>query len=465
MTYRNVRPMMFRDIVTATSIPHISQSVTVGFSGGIDSTVAVLLMKECFENVTAATMWLYDGQEESFEQIKAQCEALGVRHMISDFRREFQDEVVSKYLQLYESGFTPNPCIICNKMIKYGLFLDAIETDYLALGHYAKKIRMDGEYRLFRSDALRKDQSYNLYSLTQRQLERLLFPIGEFSSKDEVKSYYQKHFVCNLNHFQNKNGHSAGKSDNFTEKKDHPVSRISCSGEYSLQPESMGACFLKGRAHDEYLKSIDAQTSRKGSFVDKSGNILGEHNGISTYTIGQKPRVRKKYPVDGMTSPYKVLGVVCGFNLVRNEVIIGEESDVLANRIYLVDFNLISDQRRREIPRHNNPDRQLFEKDDISNDEYIHRSTSEPLRVEVRISQWSEVYSGRCWIQQYGGFNDKKRDLWGNAYKELCSENDVLIFESDPTELMRAPAPGQAAVLYIGDELIGGGIIVRSQLL
>lgn len=419
-----------------------SKSVTVGFSGGIDSTATLLLMKQRFKTVIASTMWLYDGQEVSFDQIKAQSDALDVPHRILDFRKAFQDEVVAAYLRAYEGGFTPNPCIICNRMMKYGLLFDAIDTDYLALGHYARKLFVEGEWRIYRSFAARKDQSYNLYSLTQNQLARVLFPLGEFSSKDAVRAYCRTHFPR----------------------------------EITAQPESMGACFLNGEAHYDYLKSVHASAAQSGYFVDRFGNILGVHEGVSKYTIGQKPRIKKEHPVDGMTSPYKVLGVVCGLDVEKREVVIGEEADVLANRIHLANFNIISGKRRAQLSVQNHPEHD-YEK---SGHPYSSQFRGQPeaegrfvfdvqreagalkgLCVEVRLSQWSEVYSGRCWIER-GIWNEKRQGTCGNAANEPRLEEPRLIFESDSAKPMRAPAPGQAAVLYIGEEMIGGGTIVYS---
>lgn len=425
----------------------VSKSVTVGFSGGVDSAVALLLMKERFETVIASTMWLYDGQEVSFDQIRAQSDALDVPHRILDFRKAFQDEVVAAYLHSYEGGFTPNPCIICNRTMKYGLLLDTIDTDYLALGHYARKLPVEGEWRIYRSFASRKDQSYNLFSLTQSALERVLFPLGGFSSKDEVKAYYLAHFGT----------------------------------EIPVQPESMGACFLSGKAHYDYLRAVDARAAQSGYFVDRGGNILGVHEGVSKYTVGQKPRIKKGHPVDGMTSPYKVLGVVCRLDVERREVVIGEESDVLVNRIYLSDFNIISDRRRAQL---SNEAMQNDWKPDFargghctgqdgpavksemlptgeSEEMWASKGLGKGLRVEVRLSQWSEVYSGRCWIER-GIWNEKRQGTCGNAANEPRLEEPRLIFESDSAKPMRAPAPGQAAVLYIGEEMIGGGTIVYS---
>lgn len=424
-----------------------SKSVTVGFSGGIDSTATLLLMKQRFKTVIASTMWLYDGHEVSFDQIKAQSDALDVPHRILDFRKAFQDEVVAAYLRAYEGGFTPNPCIICNRMMKYGLLFDAIDTDYLALGHYARKVCVEGEWRIYRSFAARKDQSYNLYSLTQNQLARVLFPLGEFSSKDAVRAYCRTHFP----------------------------------GEIMAQPESMGACFLNGKAHYDYLKSVHASAAQSGYFVDRFGNILGVHEGVSKYTIGQKPRIKKEHPVDGMTSPYKVLGVVCGLDVEKREVVIGEEADVLANRIHLANFNIISGKRRAQL---SNEALQRDLKPDFAREGHrigydvpaikpemlstaggeeirASKGLGKSLRVEVRLSQWSEVYSGRCWIEK-GGRNEKRRDSCENAANGPRLEEPRLIFESDSAKPMRAPAPGQAAVLYIGEELIGGGTIVYS---
>lgn len=403
-----------------------SGSVTVGFSGGIDSSAAVVLMKERFSVVEAATMWLYDGQEEEFDRVRAMAECLGVRHRILDFRRDFEEYVVEPYLFSYRVGETPNPCIFCNRHMKYGKFLDATETDFLALGHYAV-LRFDGrEYRLFRSGAQRKDQSYHLFHLRQRQLSRLLFPLGAFGDKKDVLDFLSMRVPQYLSHF----GPSLGK-------------------------ESMGACFLKGADRIAYLKSLGLPGTGEGVFVDKSGRVLGVHSGVNQFTPGQKPRILKTEKPDGMSSPYKILGTVVKLDVRKDAVVIGGEEDVLFHRIVLEHWNLISPEIRKKhiasdggVGRNHcspgwdlrcnegqNADRNVGcgfanegcdeNRDDCEAGDYIYT---------VRISQWSESY--RCRFRIEGG---------------------MMIVET--AQPMRAPAPGQAAVLYLGDELIGGGIL------
>lgn len=368
----------------------------MGLSGGADSAAAALLLKNEARRIVAATMWLYDGQDAELERAARCAVRLGVEHRVYDFRREFEQSVVSRYISQYERGLTPNPCVLCNIEVKYGAFLDAIDTDYLALGHYARVARIDGEYRIFRSSASRKDQSYNLYHLNQSQLSRLLFPLGGFSSKAETLSM------------------AAPYVDAGT--------------------ESMGTCFLKGDTRLEFFRARGLRCAERGQFFDKDGNSLGSHQGCAGFTIGQRPKVRKAANADGMTSPYEVLGTVVQILPEERAVIIGGEDDVMKRSIRLKNVNIISQSRRAEI------------------------ESAGGLSVSVRLSQWSEVYRGVARSKRADCSVATGRAESVAAAESLSAEQQYLTFDCDA--FMRAPAGGQAAVLYIGDELIGGGTIV-----
>ncbi len=447
------------------------KSVTVGFSGGVDSTASVLLLKDRFEHVETATMWLYDGQENEFEFIERQAKALGVGHEIFDFREMFSKTVVDPYVSYYEQGLTPNPCVFCNKSIKYGLFLECIKTDYLALGHYSRKCLVDGEYRIYRSNTLRKDQSYNLYSLTQEQLARIIFPLSDFKSKEDVRKIAEPYL--------------------------------------KQSTESMGTCFLMGEDRVKYFKELSLSSSVKGFFVDKVGNIICEHDGTVNYTIGQKPKIWKekiegvaatskvgnyqhcleKKLESGTDSPYIRIGTVVDVLPQKQLVVIGEEQDVMTNRIVLDEVNIISEQREKEISSYSvqssqeNPASIIqcsqgnANKESNFCEEKIFSNTG--FRVSVRLSQWSEVYEGICWFDtSFESEEDKGELLVGSVLKTddrtLVSSSkkgnnfirgdfreSVLVVQTEKP--MRAPAPGQAAVLYLSNELIGGGIIQKSR--
>ncbi len=373
-----------------------NKTVTIGLSGGVDSAAAVLMLKDKVRRICAATMYLYDGQEQEIEKA-AECAAhLGIEHRIFDFRAEFEKLVISEYARRYEQGLTPNPCILCNISLKYGLFLELIDTDYLALGHYAKLVRVGEEFRIYRSSASRKDQSYNLYHLRQEQLARLLFPVGELSDKSEAVAMASK----------------------FVE----------------VGGESMGACFLKGGSRLKFFGERGLLCSQPGEVVDRSGTFIAYHDGCAGYTIGQKLKIRKaasaagservcieKYDTGrsvaekasfkrfGAENPYEIIGTVVAIEPQNRMVTVGCEDDVMKKSVQISDVNIISSVRREEL---------LL-----------------GIEVSLRLSQWSEEY---CGYAKFDGAN--------------------LIFEGG--KLMRAPAPGQAAVMYIGDELIGGGTIL-----
>ncbi len=478
------------------------KSVTVGFSGGVDSTASVLLLKETFNVVETATMWLYDGQEEEFGRLRDQAARLGVRHRIVDCREAFSNHVVQRYIRFYEEGLTPNPCVFCNRWIKYGLFLDRVETDYLALGHYAKKKWVDGEWRIYRSGAERKDQSYNLYSLTQEQLDRILFPLANYEKKEDV---------------------------------------VRLLGEYSVeQQESMGTCFLMGKDRVRFLREAGSRSARNGYFVNREGENLCPHEGTANYTIGQKPRVLRENllkanpagfdnnsniePFDGAVtaagsqssgqgsktawdsssvksikgyteSPYTVLGTIVDISTESGNILIGTEEEVKKTVLVLSDVNIISPIRARELRKSAKVFLQYLKRQwkcSNNNGQAENIIPDDLFWVDIRLSQWSEVYRGRACLVSQGEVEllgevlensqslcdlvgicgqmikrsqkDTNRQTEGTYQKQQVPTNEsdcFLLLQTDRS--MRAPAAGQAAVVYIGDELVGGGIIEGSR--
>ncbi|AFS78210.1 tRNA (5-methylaminomethyl-2-thiouridylate) methyltransferase [Gottschalkia acidurici 9a] len=342
-----------------------TKKVAVGLSGGVDSgTTAMILQEEGYE-VIGVTMRISDHQDKEIESAKYVANTLGIEHHIVDFRNEFNNIVVKYFKETYELGKTPNPCIKCNKSFKYGRLMDFCKTigaDYFATGHYARKV-YDSEtntYRILKAINSRKDQSYNLFQLTQKELEYLIFPIGEFASKEHVR------------------------------KKSSEKLNI-----VSSKSDSTGICFIEHKKVGRYLKEVCSSSVIEGNFVDNQGNILGKHKGIAYYTIGQKRKLG-----EDLSFNY----VVTKIDSEKNTVVLGSEENLIVNKLILENTNFLSP------------------------------NVTLPLDVDIKVSQWSEVYKGK-----------------------IYTEGDAIAIEFyDP---VRAPAPGQAAVFYIGDELVGGGFI------
>jgi tRNA-specific 2-thiouridylase len=237
-------------------------------SGGVDSSVAAYLLKEQGYEVTGITltMWseaLHKGHpvncsmENSEKDAKAVAQKLGIDHITVNCEAEFQKHVVDNFADVYTQGKTPNPCIQCNKYIKFGFMLEYAEKngyDYIATGHYAKiEQNSDGIYELHKSDYDAKDQTYVLYNLTQNQLSRILMPLGNYT-KEQIRKIAEEKIGMFI-----------------SEKKD-----------------SMEICFIPDDNHTEFIEYYAGYTPIPGDFTDTDGNILGQHKGIINYTVGQR---------------------------------------------------------------------------------------------------------------------------------------------------------------------------------
>ncbi len=320
------------------------KKVAVGLSGGIDSGTTALLLKEQGYDVFGVTMWLFDHQSDELESAKCVAQTIGIEHYILDYRVAFESEIISNFISQYEQGFTPNPCILCNKHFKYGKLIEdclSLGADYFATGHYAKCLKDDatGEYQLLKADNAQKDQSYNLYHLSQHTLSKLIFPLGEIESKEHVRSHFSK---LNLH---------------LSQKKD-----------------SLGICFIDHKDHSKFLSNIKSSAMQKGYFVDSKGTVLGEHAGTASFTIGQKRRLGMGYDGQYLNGRY----VVTKIDPVSREITLGHENDLLYSQINCVDFNIISNKLKNKL-----------------------KQSQEPLPVEVIVSQWSAKYKGELKIHPF----------------------------------------------------------------
>ncbi|MDY3281220.1 tRNA 2-thiouridine(34) synthase MnmA [Dysosmobacter sp.] len=288
----------------------MKKRVFVGMSGGVDSAGAALLLQQAGYDVTGVTMCLQPDQPAEGDDLRSAREtaaALGIPHRVLDLRQRFAREVMDRFAAEYAAGRTPNPCVDCNREIKFGAMLDwALEqgADYIATGHYAQ-VRFDpagGRWQLLRGQDRAKDQTYFLYQLTQRQLSHLLLPVGD-RDKAAVRALLEQR-------------------------------GIPCAH----RPDSQDICFIPGGDYTAFLRCRGV-TGAPGDFVDQTGRVLGRHKGQECYTIGQ----RKGLGVSAGAPVY-----VLRKDLSRNAVVLGPNEALFSMELTAERVNLISVERLTE---------------------------------------------------------------------------------------------------------------------
>ncbi len=284
--------------------------VAVALSGGVDSAASAYILKTQGYEVFGITMKLFENQ--NCEDAEKVAKALEIKHYIVDFSEYFEKEVINKFIDMCLQGFTPNPCILCNIKIKYGLLLDEalkLDADYMALGHYAKIefYQEENTYKLLKSDIKEKDQSYYLYHLSQEKLKHILLPLSNNCS-------------INKTNFKNKN-----------EIREYISSIIPF---IAKKKDSTDICFTNGKSLFNFIKSKRNIINSKGNFVDINGIYLGKHRGIFNYTIGQKR---------GLDLNTEKTYYVLKINAAKNEIVLTEnEQDLYIESIYASDVNYIN---------------------------------------------------------------------------------------------------------------------------
>lgn len=348
-------------------------NVTVAMSGGIDSAVAALLAIQQGYNVTGATMQLCDkifkdGTNATLSDIndaKNICLSLGIEHKVYDMAQLFNSTVIKDFVDTYLEGGTPNPCIVCNKHLKFGAMLQKeLESgaDYVATGHYANiECNDNGRFLLKKAKDTKKDQTYMLWSLSQHQLSHTLFPLGNLTKPEIREIGAQNGFV------------NAHKSD------------------------SQDICFVPDGDYASFIEQRLGAPYPAGNYLDENGTILGKHKGMIHYTIGQR----------------KGLGISMGRHIfvtkkdaANNTVTLADEDKLFYNKVIIRNISLIP-----------------FDK------------IEEKIRVEAKI-RYSQTSSP--------------------AFAEQTGDDEITLTFDTP---QRAPAKGQSAVMYVGDYVIGGGII------
>lgn len=295
----------------------MKDAVLIGMSGGVDSAVAVHLLQAEGYACTGATLQLYSSANPFYNpqhpylpngelQLAAQlAQQLQIPHMVLEHIAEFQTQVVDRFVSVYENGGTPNPCVDCNRTIKFPMLLQEADKQgipYIATGHYARveQNRETGRYMLKKAVDTAKDQSYVLYSLPQGTLKRVCFPLGEYT-KQEVRALAEEHHLCN-----------AKKSD------------------------SQDICFIPGGDYYRFLCSYTGRTYPPGDFTDHSGNVLGRHKGLAAYTVGQRR---------GLGLALRQPMYVAGKNLEANTIVLCENAQLFSKTLFAGDFHWLSIER------------------------------------------------------------------------------------------------------------------------
>lgn len=351
------------------------KTVAIAMSGGVDSSVAAKLLQLKGYDCLGVTMQLFsDDKNSAFscsnsndisDAIKV-CEKIQIPHEVFNLSDSFNADVIQRFIQDYESGLTPNPCIYCNKSLKFGLLLSEAQKkgyDNIATGHYARIFYNEttGRYNIKKAADSTKDQSYVLYSLSQEVLSHVLFPLGELT-KAEIRK------IASDSGFSNSN-----------------------------KAESQDICFIPDGDYASFIETNSNKAFPPGNILDETGNVVGTHRGAIRYTLGQRRGL-------GMGFGRPVF--VYEKNMENNTVSVGPENLLYKSEVFVKDVNFISIEH-----------------------------CVEPLDIKARLR-----YS--------------QREAPATMYPW---ENGVRLVFSEP---QRAPAPGQAAVFYQDDLVVGGGTIV-----
>jgi len=351
----------------------------IAMSGGVDSSVAAYLMKDQGYDCIGVTMKLYDNEDigidrektccslSDIDDARGVCNRIDIPYYVFNFKGEFEEQVIQRFIRIYKEGGTPNPCIDCNKHLKFKALMERMEElgcDYVVTGHYARieKDEETGRFLLKKGLDESKDQSYVLYNLTQHQLSHVRFPLGEYN-KSQIREIAEEHDFINAR------------------KKD-----------------SQDICFVPDGDYAEFIENHTGESFPEGDFILEDGTVVGKHKGQIRYTIGQRK---------GLGVAYKKPLYVTGKDLENNKVILGDNEDLFTTTLKANEINLITCDRLEE-----------------------------PIRCSAKIRYKHK--EAACTVTQTG-------------------EDELTVVFDEP---QRGITTGQSLVMYQGDVVVGGGIII-----
>jgi tRNA-uridine 2-sulfurtransferase len=350
----------------------MSKKVLVAMSGGVDSSVAAMLLKNEGYNVSGVTMCFGIASEgdsvkccgaDAIDDAKRVCDRLKIPHYVFDYAAQLEDKVIANFISEYKKGRTPNPCVECNRYLKFGSLLDKATTlgfDFLATGHYAAIEKNENGYYLKKPKDKKKDQTYFLYSTPYEKLKNILFPLAPLT-KGEVREIAKKASL--------------------------PVAE---------KQESQDICFVTQKNYQEFI-SGRVQDIKPGSVVDLQGNIMGTHRGIIFYTIGQRGGLGISH-----ATPLYVLSI----DPDKNIIVVGEKKDLKSKGLIAGEMNMLA----RSWPN------QVYAKIRYRKKEAVCEVTFADDKTRVRFVEEQEAITpGQAVV-----FYDDERVLGGGVIDEVC---------------------------------------------